>query len=175
MISSSSMTRIEPCCDAMVPCCHCAAAAREPFGRRRRERSVNRVPWPSCCRSRIDAFVLTDDAVGDRQAEARALADGLGREERIVDTREILARNARAGVGHLDNRLPVVHRASRWTASRRSASRPSHSGTGSGTPAAACARCRARAPAAAHSSRRTLTRAARTGARAATARRRRPR
>ena len=40
------------------------------------------------------AIVLLDDAVDDRQAEAGAPADRLGREERIVDAREVLGRNA---------------------------------------------------------------------------------
>ena len=34
--------------------------------------------------------MLLDDAVGDRQAEAGALADVLGREERVEDARQDL-------------------------------------------------------------------------------------
>ena len=43
--------------------------------------------------------MLADDPVGDRQAEARAAADRLRREKRIVDARQMLGRNARARVG----------------------------------------------------------------------------
>ena len=50
------------------------------------------------------AVVLVDDAVGDRQAEAGAAADRLGGEERIVDARQLLRRNARSGVGDLGDR-----------------------------------------------------------------------
>src|SRR6185436_6035336 len=46
-------------------------------------------------------FVLADDSIGDRQAEAGALAHRLGGEERIVNAREVLSRNAVAGVGDL--------------------------------------------------------------------------
>ena len=38
-------------------------------------RSVNRVPWPTLLSTCIDAVVLADDAVGDRQPETRALPD----------------------------------------------------------------------------------------------------
>ena len=54
------------------------------------------------------AVVLAHDAVGDRQAEAGAAADRLGREERIVDARELLRRDARAGVGDLGDRAIAV-------------------------------------------------------------------
>ena len=50
------------------------------------------------------AFVLADDAVGDRQAESRPLADGLRRKERIVDSREVFARNPRSRIGDLRDR-----------------------------------------------------------------------
>ena len=59
---------------------------------------MKRVPCPTVLSHVIDAAVLLHDAVGDRQAEAGALADRLGREERIVDARQVLGRNAGAGV-----------------------------------------------------------------------------
>ena len=49
------------------------------------------------------AVVLAHDAVGDRQAEAGALADGFGGEERIVDARDVFARNPGARIGDFDD------------------------------------------------------------------------
>ena len=57
---------------------------------------MKRVPWPTTLSQSMRALVLADDAVGDRQTEAGALADHLGGEERIVDARQVLVRNARA-------------------------------------------------------------------------------
>src|SRR6185312_495049 len=48
-----------------------------------------------------DAVVFLDDAIGHRQSQARAFADALGREEGIVDPRDVIRRYALAGVGHL--------------------------------------------------------------------------
>src|SRR5471030_235526 len=44
------------------------------------------------------AVVLTHDAVGNREAEAGAAADGFRREERVVDARDLLGGDARPGV-----------------------------------------------------------------------------
>jgi len=44
--------------------------------------------------------VFLDDAVGDGEAKACAAAVGLGGEKRIVDTRDVLGRDARTGVRH---------------------------------------------------------------------------
>ena len=74
--------------------------------------SVKRVPWPTALSQSNRAVVLAHDAVGDRQAEAGAAADRLGREERIVDARELLGRNARAGVGDFGDRAGRRRRAS---------------------------------------------------------------
>src|SRR5689334_12286864 len=50
-----------------------------------------------------DAAAMTiDDAVNDRQAEARTLADVLGREERIEDLRDHVGRDPGAVVGDGD-------------------------------------------------------------------------
>src|SRR6188508_3181195 len=54
-------------------------------------------------------FVLADDPVGDRQAEAGALAHRLGGEERIVNPRQELGWNAVAGVRHVHDRFTVFH------------------------------------------------------------------
>src|SRR6266446_4386224 len=55
---------------------------------------------------RIDeAAGLLDDAVYRRKAEPGALADVLGREERIEDFIDDVGRNAGAGVGHLDQHI----------------------------------------------------------------------
>ena len=69
---------------------------------------MKRVPWPTALSQPIVAVVLVDDAVGDRQAEAGAAADRLGREERIVDARQMLRRNARPGIGDLRERAIAV-------------------------------------------------------------------
>ena len=51
-----------------------------------------------------------DDAVGHRQAEARSLADLLGREERVENALQVLLRDPAAGVrdGHLHRRHGLV-------------------------------------------------------------------
>ena len=109
MISSSSMTRIEPrpverlavSSDAAAVASACQAclfaACAPPRSRareRQREREARALADGAVAGDR--AAVLLHDAVGDRQAEAGALADLLGREERIVDARQLLGRNARA-------------------------------------------------------------------------------
>ena len=48
-----------------------------------------------------EAAGLLDDAIDGREAEAGALAHLLGREERLPDLVEMLARNAGAGILHL--------------------------------------------------------------------------
>ena len=53
----------------------------------------NDAPAPGATRTRDAAAVLLHDRVGDRQPEARALADLLRREERIEDLRLHLFRN----------------------------------------------------------------------------------
>ncbi len=49
-----------------------------------------------------EAAGLLDDAIDRRQAEAGALADFLGREERLEDLVDDLGRNSRAGVRDVD-------------------------------------------------------------------------
>ena len=49
------------------------------------------------------AVVLAHDAIGDRQAEAGALADRFGGEERIVDARDVFAGNPGARIGDFDH------------------------------------------------------------------------
>ena len=81
---------------------------------------MNRVPCPTRALAVDRALVLAHDAVGDRQAEAGALADRLGREERIVDARQVLARNARPGVADFGHDSPVFDaRADRQPAALR--------------------------------------------------------
>ena len=88
---SSAISRYEPpCADGRL---------RRPAAASSRKR----VPCPTSLSHDERAAVLLDDAVGHRQAEAGAAALGLRREERIVDAREVLGRNADAGVGHLDD------------------------------------------------------------------------
>ena len=52
--------------------------------------------------------MLAHDAVGNRQPESGALANGLGREEGIVNARQVLGSDAVAGVGHLGHHFPAV-------------------------------------------------------------------
>jgi len=54
------------------------------------------------------AAVLLDDAVADRQPEARALAHRLGREERFEDAQQVLGQDARAVVAQAQAHLRVV-------------------------------------------------------------------
>ena len=62
------------------------------------------VPAPGRARHLDGAAVLVDDdVVRDGQALARALADFLGREERIEDALLDVRRHAGAGVGDLDD------------------------------------------------------------------------
>ena len=49
------------------------------------------------------AVALDHDPAGDVEAEAGALADVLGREERLERARDDLRRHARSGVGDLDH------------------------------------------------------------------------
>ena len=61
---------------------------------------------PGPVRCHLDAaVVLLDDAVGQRQAQAGALAHRLGGEEGVEDAVEVLRRDALAGVGDLRPRL----------------------------------------------------------------------
>ena len=89
-------------CQAAAPAASTGDSAASGSARRKR------VPWPVLALARQRAAVLLDDAVGDRQAEAGAAALGFRREERIVDAREVLRRNADAGVGDLDDGLAAV-------------------------------------------------------------------
>src|SRR5436305_11709528 len=50
------------------------------------------------------AAVSLDNRVGDGEAEARPLAHGLRREERVEDAREVFGRDAVARVAYLDDR-----------------------------------------------------------------------
>ena len=65
----------------------------------------NVVPLPELGIRIDEAAGLLDDAVDGREAEAGALADFLGREERLEDLVDDLRRNAGAGVGHLDQHV----------------------------------------------------------------------
>ena len=154
MISSSSTTRIVPLREVAMAQLRPRAARRRCRRQRQRQREPRALPDRAVAANR--AVVLAHDAVGDRQPEAGAAADRLGGEERIVDARQLLGRNARTGVGDFGDRRDRRRRASTPTASRRAASRRARSGTGSGTPAAAGARCRATGTGAGDSSRRTL-------------------
>src|SRR6476659_5418040 len=101
MISSSSMMRIEPL-RAIQRAFESVGRARQPLGRRQRKAQREPGALTEAAVAVDGPVVLADDAIGNRQAETGALADGLGREERIVNTRKVLAGNAGAGIGHLD-------------------------------------------------------------------------
>src|SRR5512134_1544838 len=114
MISSSSMTRTDPLrviAGGWVSPSWARGISRLPVDRRHhgaaggreRQRQREARPLPDRAVAGDRAAVLLDDAVGDREAEAGSLADVLGGEERIVDTRQLLLRDARSGVGHLDD------------------------------------------------------------------------
>src|SRR5688572_25577953 len=56
-----------------------------------------------------EPFVLAHDSVGDGQAQTSALPQRLGREERIVDSRQVFVRDARAGIADLGHDAALVH------------------------------------------------------------------
>ena len=58
------------------------------------------------------ASLVVDHPVGDAQTQAGAVADALGREERVEDLRQDLVGDAAAVVGDLDDDLAVAGR--RW-------------------------------------------------------------
>ena len=64
---------------------------------------VTVVPRPSSLWMLDMALRLGDEAVDHAQAQARPLADFLGREERIEDARQHVGRDARPGVGDGEN------------------------------------------------------------------------
>ena len=80
----------------------CSSAASGTW-RGRKMRKV--VPLPGVGIRIDEAAGLLDDAVDGREAEAGALADLLGREERLEDLVDDLGRDAGAGVGHLDQHI----------------------------------------------------------------------
>src|ERR1700676_1264293 len=91
---SSSTTRIEP-----------LDMDRFPY---RGELNMERSALPGC-RTHIDfSGVLFDNAVAHRKTEARAAAAGFGGEERIENAVNVLAWNARAGIGNLDFDAAIV-------------------------------------------------------------------
>ena len=93
-----------------------ASAARENAdGRRKRESSS----LTDAAVAGDGAAVLLDDSVGDGETEAGPLADVFRREERIVDAREVIRRDARSGIGHLDHRLAARARHDRQPAAFR--------------------------------------------------------
>ena len=65
--------------------------------------SVNREPWPDAVAGGVDlAAVFFDDAIGDRQAQARALAVAAAGEERLEQMLEHFVGHAAAVVGDDD-------------------------------------------------------------------------
>src|SRR4051812_13925709 len=66
---------------------------------RKGEREARALPDGAVTMNR--AVVLADDAVRDRQPESRAAANGLRREERVVDARQMRRWNSGARVGDL--------------------------------------------------------------------------
>ena len=68
-------------------------------GQRSGSTRVNSAPPSGRLATAQLAAVLLDDAVADRQAQARALAHGLGGEKGVEDARQVLGRDAGAVVG----------------------------------------------------------------------------
>ena len=87
--------------------------------------SVTRSTVPPSAGVDLDlaAVPLHHDAPGDVEPEAGALADVLGREERLERARRDLRRHARAGVGDLDDDVSPSRRGWRAAACRRRPSR----------------------------------------------------
>src|SRR5215210_1072577 len=119
MISSSSMTRIEPGRTALfatsddavrgirsgLPVHRLRHRARAE-GERQRQRKAGSLAERAVARNRPAVFL--DDAVGDRQPKTRAFADRLGGEERIVNARELIRRDSGTGVGDLDSHSSLM-------------------------------------------------------------------
>src|SRR3954463_13477540 len=103
MISSSSMTRMEECVIASDPL-RLRQTAR--VGERQADGEPRALADMAVARDR--AAVLLHDAVGNREPQPGALADFLGREERIVDPRQLLRGNAGARVADLHDRAVLV-------------------------------------------------------------------
>src|SRR5260370_36257808 len=55
------------------------------------------------------SLVPPPDAIGDRQTESGTTARRLGGKERVVDAREVLGRDARAGISHLGGDAIGLH------------------------------------------------------------------
>src|SRR5687767_597036 len=106
MISSSSTTRIEPFFCIFSPLISGRTWARGRDRCRQRHREPRALPHRALACQR--AFVLADDTVSNGQAEAGPLSDHLRREERVVDAREVFARDARARVADYRNDLTTV-------------------------------------------------------------------
>src|SRR4051812_40258286 len=99
MISSSSMTRMAAL--RVIALCPSAreraglrngvgsAGAGRALGRRERERQAEPRSLAGRALTGDGAVVFLDDPVSDREAEAGALPDLLGREEWIIDPREL--------------------------------------------------------------------------------------
>src|SRR5687767_12130095 len=101
MISSSSMTRI-----LLMASRPSRPRRAHLFGERQTDGEARALADLAVAGDR--AAVFLHDAVRDREPEAGALANLLGREERIVDARQLLGRNARAGVADFDDRAAAV-------------------------------------------------------------------
>ena len=125
MISSSSMTRMEALrrMSVLLGCGAARARAARAGAGGKFEDEPGALADHALAVDR--AVVLAHDAVGDREAEAGALADRLGGEERVVDPREVFARECPSRCRPVPPpALPSFMRRGRPTASRPSASRP---------------------------------------------------
>src|SRR5712691_9031140 len=99
MISSSSITRIVPLREVGISWVRLITARLAPdtayFCGRDRQRERKPRPLPDRAVAANQSVVFAHDAVGDRQPETGPAADGLRREEGIVDARELLGGNPR--------------------------------------------------------------------------------
>ena len=86
------------------------AAGRPPPSRPTGRVMMKVVPLADLALDVDAAVVLLDDGVADGQAQPGALADALGREERIEDAGAVLGPDARARVGDADDLGPVLDR-----------------------------------------------------------------
>src|SRR5438093_13643989 len=104
MISSSSTTRIVPFRDVDMKLRSVGnRSGGRHVGLREGQREPRALPEHTVATNR--PRVLVHDAVGDGQTKTGAPADGFRREERVVDSREMLGWHTRPGVAHLGDHM----------------------------------------------------------------------
>src|SRR5687768_9063796 len=109
MISSSSTTRIMPVpvvAINVLPTLPAGARSPDFGGARQRQREARALADHAIAVNLT--VVFPHDAVRNRQSESGPPADRLGREERVVDPRQVFGRNTGAGIRNLGHHPAVL-------------------------------------------------------------------